>query len=248
MLSDYDLLLFVRDTAPFVRDEDWLAEFGPMMVRWPLRPGPTFSEDWITQLVLFEDGVRIDFQVTSLPPPGGLNLDGGYRILVDKDELGRRLPVPSYAVDLITHPTAEAFEARLNAFWWDIIYVAKALKRGELNYAKYVLEGIRFEQLQPLLEWYIGLHHNWSISTGMYGRWFQRYLDCPTWQAYQQTFAGAEIDSNWQALFATLDLVRRIGRELAGSLDFSYPDTTDRKVTGYIRWIKDLDKWAGQSS
>ncbi len=118
--------------------------------------------------------------------------------------------------------------------------MAKALRRGELNYAKYMLDGtIRFDKLQPLLEWYIGLNHEWSVSAGIYGRWFHKYLDPSVWESYRQTFAGAELESNWQALFATIELVRRLGHTLADALGFEYPDETDRRVTAYIQWIRD---------
>ncbi len=242
VLSDYDVELFVRQVRPFIEDDAWVSDFGEIMVRWPLTPRPTFSDDWITQLVLYRDGTRIDFQITTLPPGASENLDHGFRILVDKDGAADHLPPPTGSRYVIQPPTAEAFEARLNAFWWDIVYVAKALRREELNYAKYMLDGaIRFDKLQPLLEWYIGLHHNWSVNPGSYGRWFHKYLDQDLWQSYQRTFAGAEWESNWRALFATIDLARRLGHTLAHALGYAYPGETDRQVTAYIEWIRDTN-------
>ena len=243
VLSDYDIELFVRNIRPFTEDDAWVYDFGQIMVRWPAAPQPTFSEDWITQLVLYEDGTRIDFQITTLAPSTSENLENGYRIVVDKDGAAAHLPEPTYSRYIIQPPTVQAFDSRMNAFWWDIIYVAKALRRGELNYAKYMLDGtIRFDKLQPLIEWYIGLNHDWTVSTGIYGRWFHEYLDQSIWDSYNQTFAGAEFESNWRALFATIELVRTLGHTVAHSLGFEYPDETDRKVTDYIQWIKDTDR------
>jgi aminoglycoside 6-adenylyltransferase len=243
ILSDYDLEVYVADIEPFVQDDSWLTEFGSIMVRWPSRPQPTVSDDWITQLVLFEDGVRIDFQITTRKQIDSAELDGGYRIVVDKDKLAAQLPPPTYARSGVTRPTAEAYESRLSAFWWDIIYVAKGLWRGELNYAKCLLDGtIRFDKLQPLIAWYIGVHHGWSVDVGIHGRWFHRYLDEPTWEHYQQTFADASIENNWQALFATLAFVRHVGKHVAKALGFAYPDEVDAKVTRYIQEIKQLDE------
>lgn len=240
MLSDYDVEFFVRDVGPFIEDDAWVSDFGEIMVRWPAAPRPTSSDDWVTHLVLYEDGVRIDFQITTLAPSTSENLDNGYRILADKDGVATQLPEPTYTRYIIQRPTAQAFDARMNAFWWDIVYVAKALHRGELNYARYMLDGtIRFDKLQPLLEWYIGLNLDWSVSAGIYGRWFHKYLDQSTWEGYTRTFAGAEFESNWQALFATIELVRQVGHTLAASLGFEYPAETDRKVTGYIQWVRE---------
>jgi len=241
-LSDYDVEVFVRDIEPFIRDDAWACDFGEIMVRWPSSPQVTFSDRWVTQLVLYEDGIRIDFQIAALPPGASENLDDGYRILVDKDGVGAHLPEPARSRHVIQRPTVEVFDSRLNAFWWDIAYVAKALRRGELNYAKYMLDGtIRFDQLKPLLEWHIGLNRDWSVDAGIHGRWFHRYLDERTWESYRQTFAGADLESNWQALFSTIELARALGQRIARALGFDYPDETDRKVTLYIQWIRGMD-------
>jgi aminoglycoside 6-adenylyltransferase len=243
LLSDYDVEVFVRDLTPFTADDAWVRTFGKIMVRWPMTPRPTFSDDWITQLVLYEDGTRIDFQVTSLPPSAGEDFDSGYRVLMDKDNVAATLPEPTHTEYRIQLPTAEAFGERINAFWWDIVYIAKALRRGELNYAKHMMEGpVRARKLQPLIEWYIALSHEEPVKTGLYGRWFHQYLTPDLWSDYLRTFAGAEFADNWRALNATLAFVRKLGHAIARTLEVPYPEATDRKVTNYIEWIRDLDQ------
>lgn len=243
ILSDYDVEVYVKDTTPFTQDDTWLAYFGDVMVRWPLQPQTTFSKDWITQLVLFEDGVRIDFQITANRSINAQSLQAGYRVLIDKDGLAAQLPPSGMSHYAITPPTAEAFTDRLNAFWWDIVYVPKALWRGEMNYAKYMLDyAIRFEKLEPLLSWYIGVQRGWSVNVGIYGRWFQNYLDAETWAHYQRTFAGSDLGDNWRALFETLSLVRRIGQHVADALGFDYLEAVDQKVTRYIHDIRQLER------
>lgn len=63
-LSDYDLALYVTDWNQFQEGDNWLNSFGSILVRWPLVPCSTFDSNWLTPLVLFKDGVRIDFQIT----------------------------------------------------------------------------------------------------------------------------------------------------------------------------------------
>lgn len=243
ILSDYDVQVFVRDTVPFVDDDSWVSTFGSIMVRWPLHPQPTFRDEWVTQLVLFEDGVRIDFQITATRFIDVDELDNGYRVLVDKDGLAAQLPTPTYTHFGVMPPTAEAFADRINAFWWDIIYVAKALHRGELNYAKSMLEGtVRFEKFLPLIIWAIGTRHGWPVKVGLYGRWIHNYLDAATWARYEQTFAGAAFADNWRALFATLDFAREMGHEVADALGFDYPTAVDDNVTRFIYTIHDLPR------
>lgn len=234
-LSDYDAGLLVRNTIPFLEDASWVERFGTVMVRWPRRPGPTYSEDWVTQLVLYTDGVRIDFQLTDRT----LDLDGlrheGYRLLLDKDGVfgaGGQESEPSYE---ISPPNEEGFVSTMNDFWWDIVYVPKALLRGELNFAKFMLDGgLRFSVLQPLIEWYVGSTAGWKVDTGIHGRWFHRYLPAHLWQAYEATFSGAGLEENWTALFAAMDFVRELGREVASRLSLAYPEETDERVSEYI--------------
>jgi aminoglycoside 6-adenylyltransferase len=64
IFSDYDIQLFVTDIEPYMNDE-WLSYFGNVMIKWPLTPMSTFDKNWITRLVLFDSGVRIDFQITA---------------------------------------------------------------------------------------------------------------------------------------------------------------------------------------
>lgn len=247
-LSDYDIEAYVRDWEPFLASDDWLEKhFGPMVVRWPRLPE---IEDGtrVTRLVLFTAGFRIDFQIfpvkaleelaamSFLPP----DYDYGYEVLLDKDGLTATMVAPTHTSFMPSPPTEAEYLDRVNAFWWDIHYVAKALWRDEIVFAKYMLDcGIRADQLEPMLIWYIGLLHNWAVYPNKHGRWFKRYLDVETWRELETTYAAADSASNWKALFNTLALFRRIAEQVAHQLGFSYPMPLDKRVTAYLHEIKD---------
>ncbi len=238
LLSDYDLRVFVRDIEPITRNDQWLQSFGSIMVRWPLTPQSTWRPGWTTQLIVFDDGVRIDFQFTEGTTAEFNQFDHSYRILCDKEHLADSWSGDSFSA-LIERPTLEAFLERINAFWWDILYVAKGLWRGELNYAKHILDGtIRYEKLLPVLRWYIGLEKGWDTRVGIHGRWLHRQLDQDTWDEYRRTFADAQTDRNWSALLATVGLFRRISKAVAAELGYDYPDQTDQKVSAFIEHIR----------
>jgi aminoglycoside 6-adenylyltransferase len=63
-LSDYDIEMYVSDLNQFQQTDNWLGALGQIMVRWPLKPRTTFEQNWITRPILFEDGMRIDLQIT----------------------------------------------------------------------------------------------------------------------------------------------------------------------------------------
>lgn len=241
-LSDYDLDVYVHDTGPIMRDDSWLHSFGSIMVRWPLSPRPTFDERWITQLVLFDDDVRIDFQFTAIAEPEPSHGVTDYRVLVDKDGISEELPDPPAAGESLSQPPPEAFADRLNAFWWDIPYVAKALRRGEINYARYMLDGtLRFDKLLPLLRWHVNVLHGRSVDTGMFGRWVHRYIDEPTWEHYLRTFGDASVEDGWRAMFEMVDLVRSVGTGLADAYGYEYPHEVDAKVSSHLRRVRQMD-------
>ncbi len=85
LLSDYDVIVFVRDQAPYKRDDRWLEAFGSVMTRSP--PVPTLFDDGrVGRMVIYDDGVRIDWSVADAVSMHDLNGEPEpYRVLLDKD-------------------------------------------------------------------------------------------------------------------------------------------------------------------
>lgn len=98
-LSDYDVVVVVTNLEPFSNEETWPEGYGTPLVRFrdaPVRHGSATR----TRLVVYDDGVKIDYQVwpvelvRSLPDQPQLpdSLDVGYRVLLDKDGVTERAP------------------------------------------------------------------------------------------------------------------------------------------------------------
>lgn len=241
-LSDYDIALYVNDWSPFQESDNWLNRFGSILVRWPLGPRSTFDSNWLTRLVLFEDGVRIDFQITEARHIGPNEYDNGHRVLIDKDGMTGSLKAPTFTVFNINKPSRDEFEDLVNEFWWDATYVPKHLRRNELPFAKYMLDDVlRYTYLHRLIEWYIGSQHGWSVNPGYHGKWFSHYLDKQTWADYKASYAGAEIGENWSAFFRLGDLFGRLATEIAEHLGYSYPEDLDKKMTEYAAKLRLAD-------
>jgi len=240
-LSDYDIELYVTDLTPFKQDDLWLADFGPILVRWPFKPrSTTFDKQFITRLVLFKDRVRIDFQITDKTSIEPDSYEDGYQILIDKDNLTSYLNPPTFQQYIVKKPEKEAFETLVNEFWWDATYVPKYLWRDELPFAKYMLDNImRFEFLHKVIEWHIGMQKDWSVNAGIFGKSFKKYLDAKTWIELESTYAGADIAANWQAFDNTLGLFRRLAKEVASRLNYSYPSELDKEVTEYCNYVRE---------
>lgn len=248
-LSDYDIELYVADLDPFRRDDQWLSAFGPILVRWPLRPRSTFSEEWLTRLVLFRDGVRIDFQISDRQVIEPDAYENGYRVLLDKDGLTAGLREPTYSKYYVRRPSQEEYDTLIHEFWWNATYVPKYLWRDELPFAASMMgQAVHDKYLRTIIEWLIGLEHDWSVNTGVCGRRFKRYLDAETWSEYTSTFAGADTEENWQAFFRAVELFGKLATIVGRSLGYSYPAQLHQDMVEYYRRIRDTDREMGEQA
>ena len=93
---------------------------------------------------------------------------------------------------------------------------------------------MKVELLLRMLEWRIELDHDWSWKPGVLGRGLKRALPPDLWSAFERTYAGPGIAENWDALFATTALFRRVAREVGQALGYAYPEELDRGVSAYL--------------
>lgn len=236
LLSDYDVLLSVTGVESFARDEGWIDRFGAvLLLQRPNNPPP--ARTW---LIVFDDGVRIDFTCSPVEAlAADAAADSLTLLLLDKDGLCPSLPPPSEASHVVPPPTAGQFAAACNEFWWVLPYAAKGLWRGQLLYAKHSFDVIVRGEMEKILAWYAAAHHGWAINPGSYGKHLSRFLPAGTWQEYKATFAGAILEENWNALFAAAELVHRVGAELGQLLMLSYDRREGENALRLVRAIRE---------
>lgn len=249
-LSDYDLVLVAHDVYPFYNSRDWLADFGHVLAlyRDPITPDGDF--DTVGYVVQFEDGLKIDFWVW----PVGLlqrivnepklpdELDTGYRVLLDKDQLTNGLKPPTYKAYIPTPPTQTLYTETVEMFFLDTIYVAKYLWRDDMMAAKHILDAmLKQEHMLPMLEWHVEINHYWSVKPGPFGRRLKKWLRPDLWAELERTYTGADIDDNWDALFRTIDLMRRVSIEVGEHLGYPYPHDIDQHAVAYVQKIRNME-------
>ena len=240
--SDLDVELVFRDNAHYVKCISWLENFGSYLAVYE-ESETYFSGVHAMKMVVYEDGIKVDFKLYSLPKFVGdmqkselpYDWDIGYKVMIDRDNITTDLKAPTYTASLIQKPTKEAFDKVLHGFWWDIMYVAKCLARRDIFYAKFMSETvIRTEMMIPLIEWYIASQHDWKITTNKYGRLFPKYLTAKEWNAVMATFSGGEIKENIRAVWAMTDLFSQFGKTLAERLNYPYPIENEEKILNYL--------------
>ena len=253
LFSDYDVILVVSGIHPFYEDRAWLEDFGRVLAvyRDPIKLEHGIERfAYITQ---YEDGLKIDFTlwpvemlrwieaVPRLPD----DLDVGYAVLMDKDELTVGLQPPTHMAHVPRPPSQEEYETQIEVFFHEATYVAKHLWRDDLMAAKYNLDyAMKAKKLRQMLEWRIAMERGWSFKPGAYGKGLKRHLDPETWQELARTYVGPGEQDNWAALFATIHLYRRVAIEVGEHLGYRYPHELDRRVMVYLEKVRCLDRGA----
>lgn len=250
VLSDYDVVLVVRDIHPFVVDRSWLWDFGEVLVAYwdPVGPNPDYGIEQLSNVTWYADSPKIDFtlwpvalleRITHAPAPLAA-LDAGYRVLLDKDHLTDNLRPPTYTAYIPSPPDEATYQAVVNDFFSDAPDVAKCLRRDDLLPAKWNLDyDMKYVYLLPMLEWRIECDYDWSVPTGALGKGLKSRLPPDVWSELEGTYAGVSIADNWDALFRTIVLFRRVARDVAAQLGYAYPEKLDRWVTAYVQRMQE---------
>ncbi|MGI8886894.1 MAG: aminoglycoside 6-adenylyltransferase [Gaiellaceae bacterium] len=254
MLSDYDVIVGVDDADDHVASDAWASGYGEPLVRWGDRHEPYGTTTYFRG-VIYSDHVRVDYSIW----PAELldrvakeaelfeDLDVGYRVLLDKDGQTSSWQPPTYQAHIPARPTEAEYRALVEEFWWDTTYVAKALSRGEIFFAKFMLDyDAKFVALRRFLEWRIELDHDWSLRPGAYGRGLEQHLPADLWSKLASTYVGTDTEENWSALFVAIALFRRVATEVGAALGYAYPDRVDVGVTAYLTTVRQLSRLRGQ--
>jgi aminoglycoside 6-adenylyltransferase len=253
LFSDYDVILVVPDIEPFFESGAWLEDFGRVLVlyRDPIKHRYGIGKfAYITQ---YEDGTKIDFTLWPVELLGQVvadpelpdDLDVGYTVLLDKDGLTHGLQPPTYSAYIPTPPSKATYENLIEVFFHEATYVAKHLWRDDLIAAKYNLDqAMKLHNLRQMLEWRIEIDHGWSIKPGAYGRGLKKRLPPEIWSELESTYVGAGIEENWEALFRTIALFRKVAVQVGDHLGYAYPDDLQQRVVRYLKRVRNLDRQA----
>lgn len=248
ILSDYDLILAVRDVGPFAFDDAWISNYGSPMVRWGDQ-SELYGLTTFFRGVVYQDYVKIDYSIwpvellehvaasASLPD----QLDVGYRVLLDKGQQTTGWKPPSYQAHIPTRPVEAEYQALVEEFWWSTTYVAKSLWRDDLVFARWVLDqDLKLETMRRMLEWRIEIDHNWSVKPGVHGRSLKQLLPPNIWSDFAGTYVSLDVEETWAALGRMIALFRQVALDVGNALSYTYPQQVDDLVSAYLEAIRNM--------
>jgi len=245
--QDFDVLYVVTDVAPFRYNYEWINRFGELMIlQMPedMQSPPPDRDGSFTYLMQFTDGNRIDLGICTLAQLNERGKDSLRVILLDKDGCIESSAPANESDYLPKPPTAKAFADCCNEFWWVCPYVAKGLWREEILYAKYILDHFVRDQLMKMITWYVGQRTQFSRNLGRFGKHLRKYLELELWEMLQKTYSDAGYENNWEALYVTCDLFRRLAIQVADHSGLDYPYEDDERVSSHLRHVRNLPRGA----
>ncbi len=235
--SDLDPLFFVKDVTPFIEKVDWKNRFGKP-ISWFHDEGLSHdNQKWYTRLTIYDDGFKIDFGFQSIALGKYANEMPLYRIYVDKDNI---IPLPEVSDErkfYVKQPTQEEFLERIQTFFYDTSYVAKALARDEIFFAKHIDADLKSNKIKPLLDWYLGVKFDFQVNPGLMGRYYHSYLDKETRDLLLETYTTSNKEETAKVLLKLFDLVHQVGTFIAKELNFAYPYQQEQDMRKYCEDI-----------
>jgi aminoglycoside 6-adenylyltransferase len=247
IFQDYDIVYVVTETASFIKDEEWINTFGDLlMIQEPdknvqlVDVGTNFDRSY-GYLMLFTDGNRIDLHIETREAMIERYTKDKLTIpLLDKDNVLPNIPVSTDMDYWVKRPTEPIFMSCCNDFWWCLQNVGKGIWRDELPYAKQMFEYVIRVRLDEMVSWWVGIKHDFQVSTGKMGKYFKKYLPELYWEMYKETYSDSNYKNFWNSIFVTCELFRTLATEVAEHLLFTYPFEDDKNMTEFLKHVRQL--------
>ena len=239
--SDFDVVLFVRDSREFTRDTGWIEDYGEVLIA-------QFPDDWHDHpydyegkapfhcLVQYADGNRIDFTIRDVSRGAEEHNREPRRVLLDKDGYDWLKPVETDAAFFIRRPEKKEYLDCVNEFRWLSLYVAKGLCRDQFGYARFHLSEGMGGMFFRMLDWRIGLSHDFCVSTGSHGKYLNRYLSEEEMVRVRSAFPDGETAHMWEGMEVMYEYFEELAEAVAAGLGFPYDKTEAERVRKF--WEK----------
>jgi aminoglycoside 6-adenylyltransferase len=93
--------------------------------------------------------------------------------------------------------------------------------------------------LHKMLEWHIGIKHDFSVSAGKDGKYFKRLLPQEMYAEYAATYSDSDYENFWKAVYIMCGLFHETAIKVAGFLGVEYNQAEEDGMMKYMRGIYD---------
>ena len=224
--SDFDITFFVSDIREFTNDRDYMNRFGEILILqrpddWYEHPYDYNGRENYALLTQYKDGNRIDLTLVDVSNiKEQTKFTEPRTVLINKDDYPELVDIPSSEMFYITKPDEFEFFNTCNEFRWVSIYVTKGLCRRELNYAKRCMDVYMMDMFLKMLNWKVGIEHDFQVTTGANAKYLKKYLSEEEMRRFSGIFANGEYEDMWEKLFLFYDYFTELSVFVGGKLGF----------------------------
>lgn len=242
IFQDYDIVYIVKNLDEFIKGYSYVDIFGPrLMLQMPETMREPMGDGRFTYLTLLADGNRIDLQIIPIEKWKMLvEKDSESILLLDKDGLLPPFPPNSDKDYHINPPTENDYFSCCNNFWWCLQNVAKGIWRDELLFAMDMYHHYVRDELNGMVEWYIGTQYDFAVSAGKKGKYFKRFLTEDEYTLYCKTYTNGDSQCFWDGIFQMCKLFGQLARKVGGYFGFSYLEADEKNMTAYLEQVRRL--------
>lgn len=254
--QDFDIVYVVNETESFLADKKWISVFGETAIvqepdskdfGWGQNADYRQSYCW---LMLFKDGSRIDLHIQTEELMNKTYGSDSLTIpLLDKNNILPVIPASNDSTYRIKKPDKKNYNGCCNEFWWCLNNVAKGIVRDQLPYALRMYNQTSHAELDKMIEWYIGANTDFSVSSGMWGKYFKKYLSAEMYELYLKScfFCGKNIEltdypetaeSIWVTLFAACELFSITAQQVAVFMGYEYNFDDENNMMSYLKKMR----------
>lgn len=243
--QDYDIVYVVTETKSFLENKEWISVFGELAIvqepdnndfGWGINANFDHSYGW---LMLFKDGNRIDLHIQIKEVMLEEYTKDSLTIpLLDKDNCLPQIPAANDTDYHIKKPTEQQYKGCCNEFWWCLNNVAKGIARDQLPYAMWMYNVIVRDMLVKMVDWYIGINTGFSVSVGMSGKYYKKYLPEEIYDLFAKTYSDSDYNNFWAAIFIACGLFRTIAQPVADHFGYTYCISEDTNIIDYLNKIR----------
>ena len=235
--SDFDISYVVSDIREFTKDHKWIEIFGDILIvqcpmDWYNQPYDYAGHDNFAYLIQFKDGNRIDLTLNDV-----LNIEKQQSyceprmVLLNKDDFKELKQITDESVFYIQKPSEMEYYNTCNEFRWLSIYISKGLCREEIYYAKYAYDVLVMEMFIKMLNWKIGVDHDFDVTTGNHSKYLKRFLRAEEMERFHGIFPNGTYEDIWSKLFVMYDYFAELAEYVGQALGYDF----DAKETDEVR-------------
>ena len=237
---DFDISFVVNDIREFTKAHKWIEIFGEILIvqypmDWYSHPYDYAGRDNFAYLIQFKDGNRIDLTLIDI---SNIENEQNYceprMVLLNKDNLKELKQVSDESVFHIQKPSQMEYYNTCNEFRWLSLYVSKGLCREELYYAKYAYDVLMMEMFIKMLNWKIGVDHDFQVTTGNHSKYLKRFLSAEEMERFHNVFPNGTYEDIWSKLYVIYDYFAELASYVGEALGYDFDAKETEEVRAFL--------------